>query len=46
MNSKNSIHQEISERIASENWCYHNLGKLLKFKLLKNIKNLAKTNNY
>jgi len=34
INSKNDIHQEISERIASGNRCYHSISNLLKSKLL------------
>jgi hypothetical protein len=33
-NSKNEMHREISERIASGNRCYHSICKLLKSKLL------------
>jgi hypothetical protein len=34
INSKNNMHREISERIASGNQCYHSISKLLKSKLL------------
>jgi len=34
INSKNDMHREISERIASGNRCYHSISKLLKSKLL------------
>jgi len=32
VNSKNDMHREISERIASGNRCYHSINKLLKSK--------------
>ncbi|KAF0686884.1 Uncharacterized protein FWK35_00036068, partial [Aphis craccivora] len=34
INSKNDMHREVSERIASGNRCYHSISKLLKSKLL------------
>jgi len=34
INSNSDMHQEISERIASGNRCYHSISKLLKSKLL------------
>jgi len=48
INSKNDMHREISERIASGNLCYHGLSKLLKSKLLPRQSKtlLSETNNY
>jgi hypothetical protein len=40
INSKNDMHREISERIASGNRCYHSINKLLKIQItVKKIKN-------